>query len=55
MPSFKIPEIPQNASILYSHPYKRPQYQPNNFEIDFNDFPLENDNEKTLKEKQELD
>lgn len=55
MISFKIPEIPQNTSVLYSHPYKKPQYQLNEFEIDFNDFPLVNDNEKTLKEKQELD
>ena len=56
MSSFKeIPDVSQSANIIYAHPYPKPRYDIDEFEINFNDFPLESDAEKKLKKKQELE
>lgn len=41
----ELPKVPQNTNNTYSHPYKIPKYRLDEFDINFNDFNQECDNE----------
>lgn len=41
----KIPTAPEYGTIIYSNPFQATEYQLNDFEIDFDDFPLEENDE----------
>lgn len=52
-----IPKVPESPNIIYSNPYKPPEYKLNGFKIDYEDFHVEakNNDDQNLQENKELE